>query len=422
VALPRGASGGAGGQSEPKGRATPPELQWSDRRLLARINRRMLDGLRRAIEPASAADYMRFLLAWQHVAPGTKLEGRAGLQQILMQLQGFESAAAAWERDILPARVNKYDPAWLDTLCLSGEISWGRLAARDAASAPSRVAPIALVRRRDLAWLLAPRDHLDDSQLSPTARDVLQALRTSGASFIDDLVHDARRLRAEVEDALWELVGAGRVTGDGFGGLRALFSSTGARGSARARWVSRWSRGRGTGGTPATGRWAVLRAPAEAPGEEETTEFLARQYLHRYGVVVREVLTREPHAPPWRDLLRMYRRLEMRGEIRGGRLVAGFVGEQFALPEALESLRATRKDQTREQVVRLSACDPLNLGGILTPGERVPATLSNTVTLRDGVPLPASESAAEPQNSYPTAILKGKISPRPVRDLGATFE
>ena len=385
------------GQFDPRLATTCPELQWTDRRLLARINRRMLDGLRRAIEPASAADYMRFLLSWQHVTPGKRLHGRAGLQQVLAQLQGFEAAAGAWERELLPARVNDYDPAWLDTLCLSGEITWGRLAARDAASAPSRVAPIALFRRRDLAWLLAPRDNLDDARLSAAARDVLRALRDAGASFIDDIVHDARHLRAEVEDALWELVGAGRVTGDGFGGLRGLVSATGARGSARARWVSRWSRGRGrSGGALATGRWAVLRAPSETLGEEEITEALARQYLRRYGVVIREVLAREPQAPTWRDLLRVYRRLEMRGEIRGGRLVAGFVGEQYALPEALEALRAIRKDATRDQVVRLSACDPLNLAGIVTPGERVPATLSNSVVLRDGVPLPADDATRVP--------------------------
>ncbi len=370
-------------------------LQWCDRRLLARINRRMLDGLRRSIEPATAADYLRFLLTWQHAAPGTQLEGRAGLLLVIGQLQGFESAAGAWEREILPARVNHYDPAWLDGLCLSGEITWGRLAARDAAAAPSRVAPIALVRRRDLAWLLATRDGLDDAQLSAPARDVLTFLRGAGASFVDDIVHGARRLRAEVEDALWELVGAGRVTGDGFGGLRALVSATGARGSTRSRWHARWARRNGGGaGALGAGRWAVLRPPPNTLGDDETTEALARQYLRRYGVVLREVLAREPHAPTWRDLLRAYRRLEMRGEIRGGRLVAGFVGEQFALPEALEALRAARREEKRGNVVRLSACDPLNLAGIITPGERIPATLSNTVILRDGVPEPSAAPVA----------------------------
>ena len=382
-------------QAAPPIGVVPPigEIQWCDRRLLARINRRMLDGLRRAIEPATAADYLRFLLKWQHVAPGEKLEGRPGLIQIIGQLQGFEAAAGAWERAILPARVNNYDPSWLDSLCLSGEITWGRLAARESAAAPSRVAPVALVRRRDLAWLLSSREGLDDAQLSAAAREVLNFLRSVGASFLDDIVQGAHRLRSEVEDALWELVGAGRVTGDGFAGLRALVSVTGGRGSTRARWHARWSRrAHGGGGLAAfggplgAGRWAVLRPPPETLDEEQRNEALARQYLRRYGVVVREVLSREPQAPSWRDLLRIYRRLEMRGEIRGGRLVAGFVGEQFAAPEALESLRAVRRDPLRGETVRLSACDPLNLAGILTPGDRISATLSHSILFRDGAP------------------------------------
>jgi ATP-dependent Lhr-like helicase len=378
------------------------DRQWCDRRLLARINRRMLDGLRREIEPVSPADYLRFLLAWQHAAPGTEVEGRAGLLRVIEQLQGFEAAAGAWERDILPARVRRYDPAWLDALCLAGDVTWGRLAGREAAIAPNRTATIALVRRRDLTWLLRSREGLDDAQLSPAARDVMAVLRDHGASFVDDIVHGARRLRAEVEDALWELVGAGRVTGDGFAGLRALISATGSRGSTRLRWHARWTRRQGAGAGAAsgvgTGRWAVLRPLADAPSDEDVVEALARQYLRRYGVVLREVLAREPQAPPWREVLRALRRLEMRGEIRGGRLVAGFVGEQFAVPEALESLRALRRASAdgqarRNEVVRLSACDPLNLGGILTPGERTPATLGHHVLLRDGVPEAAPETS-----------------------------
>ena len=385
------------------------EVQWCERRLLARINRRMLDGLRREIEPASAADYLRFLLAWQHAAPGTEVEGRAGLLRVIEKLQGFEAAAGAWEREILPARVRRYDPAWLDELCLSGEVTWGRLAAREAAAAPSRAAPIALVRRRDLSWLLASREGLDDAQLSAAARDVVAYLREAGASFVDDLVQGARRLRTEVEDALWELVGAGRVTGDGFAGLRALVSATGTRGTARGRWHARWTRRQGGGGgSPingrgggiGAGRWALLRPPPSSATEEDTVEALARQYLRRYGVLIREALTREPQAPPWRELLRCLRRMEMRGEIRGGRLVAGFVGEQFALPEALESLRALRRATANGKprsgdVVRLSGCDPLNLAGIIAPGDRVTATLGNHVVLRDGVPVTGDSESGD---------------------------
>jgi ATP-dependent Lhr-like helicase len=411
------------------GPAEALELQWCDRRLLARINRRMLDGLRREIEPVSAADYLRFLLGWQHVSRGTQLAGRAGLLEVLGQLQGFEAAAGAWERELLPARVAGYDPAWLDTLCLSGEVTWGRLSGRDAAAAPNRTAPIALVRRRDLAWLLASREGLDDAQLSAAARDVLEFLREAGASFLDDIVHGAGHLRAEVEDGLWELVGAGRVTGDGFAGLRALVSASrggGGRGnghgSARSRWYGRWARRTGAAGqhgaaahgsASATGRWSELRPPQQPPhphSDDDTVEALARQYLRRYGVVLREVLTREPAAPPWRDLLRAFRRLEMRGEIRGGRMVAGFVGEQFAVPVALEALRAVRRTPPPAETIRLSGCDPLNLGGILTPGERTPATLNHSVSFRDGVPVVA---AAAVEWQAPPAPLPSALRAEP---------
>jgi ATP-dependent Lhr-like helicase len=388
------------------------ETHWCDRRLLARINRRMLDGLRREIEPVSAADLMRFLLSWQHVRPGAQLAGRAGLGQVIAQLQGFESAAGAWERELLPARVAGYDPAWLDALCLSGDVTWGRLARRDepAAMSPSRAAPIALVRRRDLAWLLVSDPAAPDaggdasSILSHAAREVLGFLQSVGASFLDEIIGGVGRLRAEVEDALWELVSAGRVTGDGFAGLRALISATQSRGGdRRARWYARWIRR--TGGSVGAGRWALLKAGSSIP-DDDRVEALARQYVARYGVVFRDLLAREAHAPAWRDLLRVYRRLEMRGELRGGRLVAGFVGEQFAAPEALEALRAGRREPRRGELVRVSACDPLNLVGIVTPGPRVPATLANSVVFRDGVP----EATAQPALVAP-AVPVAALSP-----------
>jgi ATP-dependent Lhr-like helicase len=381
-----------------------PELpdetqQWCERRLLARINRRMLDGLRREIEPVSAADFLRFLFGWQAVRPGSQLHGQPGLARVIAQLQGFEAAAGAWERDIFPARIAGYDSAWLDALCLSGGVAWGRLEARPAGGTPSRAALIAIARRADLPWLLEPRAAGEDgATLSAPARDVLAFLARAGASFQDEIVTGTRRLRAEVEDGLGELVSAGRVTGDGFSGLRALISASSVRGGSRARWHARWSRR--TGGAVGAGRWSLLGAPGvDAPkdgdradsadarlAEESRHEMFARQYIKRYGVVFRDLLARESHAPAWRDLLRVYRRLEMSGELRGGRLVAGFVGEQFAAPEALEALRATRREEKRGELVRVSACDPLNLIGIITPGPRVQATLANSVVYRDGVP------------------------------------
>jgi len=377
------------------------DLQWCERRLLARINRRMLDGLRREIEPVTAADFLRFLFGWQNVRPGTQLHGQPGLARVIAQLQGFEAAAGAWERAILPARLAGYESAWLDALCLSGGVAWGRLAARPAGGTPSRAAPVALVRRPDLGWLLAPEADFDDGALSVAARDVLAHLATCGASFLDEIITRVRRLRSEVEDALGELVSAGRVTGDGFSGLRALISATQTSGGARARWHARWVRR--TGGTVGAGRWSILRA--ERSDEDTRHEALARQYIKRYGVVFRDLLAREAQAPAWRDLVRVYRRLEMSGELRGGRLVAGFVGEQFAAPDAVDALRATRREERQGELVRVSACDPLNLVGIITPGARVPAALTNTVLYRDGVPTQGPElgRAAVPAGEWPSA-------------------
>jgi ATP-dependent Lhr-like helicase len=361
-------------------------IQWCDRRLLARIHRRTLDRLRREIEPVSAADLMRFLFAWQHVKPGLQLHGRDGLGKIIEQLEGFEVAAAGWEREVLPARVARYEPAWLDELCLSGEIAWGRLdrheSTRHAGRRLSGTVPITLLRRQNLAWLLEPRGG-DEESLSAPARDVLSHLRASGASFTDEIAGRVRRLRIEVEEALCELVSAGLVTGDGFAGLRSLLHS-----DKRKRLRS--GRARPLRAPIGTGRWALLEAPP-APPPDDLLEARARQYARRYGIVFRDLLQREPGAPAWRDLLRVYRRLEMRGELRGGRIVGGFVGEQFALPEALDALRAVRRAPQAGEVIRLSACDPLNLTGIITPGDRLRSVAANRIVYLRGVPVSAME-------------------------------
>lgn len=377
----------------------PGEIEWCDRRLLARIHRRTVDGLRRSIEPVMPADYMRFLLAWQGVLPGKRLHGSAGLARVIEQLQGFDIAAGAWESDILPARIEGYEESWLDLLCLSGEVAWGRLAPRaSAAAAPTRVAPISLVLRRDLPWLLENVERTGagpnsgDEGLSEEARKVLLLLGTAGASFFDDIVRGTRLARRDVEEALWELVSAGRITGDGFAGLRGLLGP--ARNSQQAKRFGR--------GAPvfAAGRWSLLRAPVvmnpdEATDEADPVERFARQLLRRWGVVFREIVAREARAPAWGALARVYRKLEMRGEIRGGRLIASFVGEQFALPEALEALRAIRNEPLRGETVRLSGCDPLNLVSSIVPGERVPATIGSTVVLRDGMPVVEEKAETE---------------------------
>jgi len=378
-----------------RGRFSPElpvgEVEWCDRRLLARIHRRTVDGLRRSIEPVMPADYMRFLLAWHGVLPGKRMHGSGGLARVVEQLQGFDIAAGAWEADILPTRVENYDESWLDLLCLSGEVAWGRLAPRaSAGGAPTRAAPISLVLRRDLPWLLEPVERTTpasttaDEGLSEEARKVLSVLGAAGASFFDDIVRGTRLSRRDVEEALWELVSAGRITGDGFAGLRGLLGP--------ARHVSQVKRfGRGAP-VFAAGRWSLLRTPQlfspDDPAENvDPIERFARQLLRRWGVVFREVLARETRAPAWGALLRVFRKLEMQGEIRGGRLVASFVGEQFALPEAVEALRAVRNETPRGETVRLSGCDPLNLVGIIVPGERAPATVGSSFVLRDGMPV-----------------------------------
>jgi len=378
---------------------THHELEWCDRRLLARIHRRTLEGLRRLIEPVPAAALIRFLFAWQHARPGAQQHGRDGLLRVIERLQGFEAAAGAWERAILPARLQRYEPAWLDEVCLSGETTWGRLglhaSTRHAGRRLPGTVPLALLLRRDLPWLLESRASALAGEPSGPARDVLAHLQRAGASFVDEIAAHVRRLRIEVEEALCELVTAGLVTGDGFAGLRSLMHNEKRRRPhpGRPRAGARPSTG--------TGRWALLAAPAP-PAEDDVTEAKARQYVKRYGVVFRDLLQRESGTPAWRDLLRVYRRLEMRGELRGGRIVGGFVGEQFAAPEALEALRAIRREQPDGQLLRVSACDPLNLVGIVTPGPRVPAVLGHHVVYRDGVPVPeeagrrAARAAAPP--------------------------
>ena len=365
---------------------------WCERSVLARIHRLTLGRLRKEIEPVTAADFLRFLARWQHVAPGTRLHGARGLAEVLGQLQGFHAAAGAWEREILPARLAGYELDHLDQLCLSGEVAWGRLAVAaqpDAdprrRNAPTRNAPVTLALRDDLPWLLRAVAG-QPPPLGASARALVDVLAGRGASFLSELSAATGRLPGEVEAALWELVSAGVVTCDGFGGLRALIDPP-----ARGRVVRR----PGFAG----GRWSLLRpAPAaDAPTSvgDGDLEKLALQYLRRYGVVFRDLLARESAPPPWRDLLRAYRAMEARGAIRGGRFVTGFTGEQFAQPEAVDALRAARRaPREAGERVELSAADPLNLVGIVTPGARVAAVLGNRIALVDGVPAEAPASAA----------------------------
>jgi ATP-dependent Lhr-like helicase len=396
-----------------RGRFTPgeAEIEWCHRRLLARIHRYTLDRLRAEIEPAAPADVLRFLAAWHHVEPGAALAGPRGLLETVRRLQGFEAPAAAWEREILPARVADYDPAWLDELCLSGTLAWARLIPPapngGRRSGPVRATPVALLLREDLPHLmrLAPLPP-GEEVLGAHAREVLVALREGGAAFHQDLVAETGLLAPQVEEGLGELVAWGLVTADGFSGLRALLRSERDRRAGRRPLARSGRQPRFTVST-VSGRWSLLRRPrreddpasgsgrAQAEARrEESVEAWARVLLARYGVVVRRILDREPPLAPWREVVRVLRRLEMRGEIRGGRFLQGAAGEQFALPEAVEALRATRRREAKGQLVVVSGGDPLNLVGIVAPGERLAALAGNRLVLRDGVPIAVKEGRA----------------------------
>jgi ATP-dependent Lhr-like helicase len=372
------------------------DLEWCDRALLARIHRYTLNRLRAEIEPVSPAEFMRFLFAWQHVEPGSRLAGVDGVRAAIAALEGFDLPAAAWERAILPSRVDRYDPAALDMLCLTGQVGWARLgpgdsnARRDAASrgavrsAAARLAaatPVALFLREHAGVWRGPGEDVVPTARPPDlgdhARQVLDTIERRGASFSRELAVAGGLDEPLVEAALGELVAAGLVASDGFAGLRALMRGRGKRTDGyRTRSAGRWSRvgGEGTG------------LPADARIEAQ-----ARALLLRYGVVCRRVLARETNVVPWRDLTRALRRLEARGEIRGGRFVAGLAGEQFALPEAVARMREVRRTPGGGGLIVISAADPLNLTGLLTAGERVRATGGNRIVYRDGVPLAALE-------------------------------
>ncbi|MDQ3215743.1 MAG: ATP-dependent DNA helicase, partial [Pseudomonadota bacterium] len=348
--------------------------------------------LRREIEPVEARDFVRFLFEWQRVAPDARVEGADAVANIVSQLEGFEAPAAAWETEILPARVNEYDPAWLDELSRSGRVVWTRIAplntngraGAERSPSPVRTTPIALASRRNLGiWAtLAPDSN--DVTLTSGAQQVVQFIADHGASFFEELVEGTTLLRTQVELALAELVAQGLINADSFGGLRALLVP-----SDRRRTFDGQKRLRRTAlfGIEDAGRWALVRKRRAAEAAD-VVDHVARTLLRRYGVVFWRLIAREAAwLPPWRDLLRCYRRLEARGEIRGGRFVSGTSGEQFAAPEAIGLLRDMRRREATGALVSISGADPLNLVGILSPGPRVPALTGNRVLYRDGVPI-----------------------------------
>ena len=365
------------------------DTEWCERHLLARIHRYTIGRLRREIEPVSRRALMRFLFDWQHVSSATKLSGPDALAATLAQLEGYEAAAGAWEAEILPARVEDYSISWLDELCRAGRIVWSRLrAGSGGGGGPVRSTPIVLLPRRDMAvWTSVATGDPQQILLSSRAQAVADALQERGALFFDELLDATRLLRTELEDALGELVAAGRISADSFAGLRALLLPAAKRDGGRHRRLRRHQ----LSGIEDAGRWALARGMmADKGGGPEAIEHIARTLLRRYGVVFWKLLEREaPWLPPWRELSRVYQRLEARGEIRGGRFVEGLVGEQFALPEAIAPLRAVRSRADDGELVCLSGSDPLNLVGTVLVGDKVPALAGSRVLYRDGMPIAA---------------------------------
>ncbi|WP_312775430.1 Lhr family helicase, partial [Pseudomonas rhodesiae] len=358
--------------------------QWCERHLLARIHRYTVKRLRREIEPVALQDFMRFLFDWQHLSDETRGQGSAMLAQIVGQFEGYAAAASAWDSDLLSVRLKDYSPTWLDELCRSGKWVWMRLTDKHSASA-QRSTPVVVLPRSQVGMWSGLTDAADSSTLSPKAQKVHGALREHGALFFDELVHEARLLRSELETALLELVGAGLVNADSFAGLRALTTPA----SKRQARSSRRGRGAFIGGMDDAGRWALIRRPPSAAGPHsaETLEHVAMTLLRRYGVVFWRLLEREADwLPSWRELLRTFHRLEARGEIRGGRFVSGLAGEQFALPEAIPLLREVRRRPHDGRLVAVCGADPLNLVGTLLPGNKVPAVSGNRIVYRDGLP------------------------------------
>ena len=419
-------------------------IEWCSRRLLARIHSYTLNRLRKEIEPVSAADFMRFLFVWQKVASDHKTEGAASVAAILDQLEGFDAPAGSWESEILPARITDYDPAWLDALCLSGRLTWLRLSPpkispdKLSSSSPVRSTPVVLLNRKNIAtWSVAFPARENGTNLSTNTQTVYDYLKEHGASFFVDIVSSTNLLPSMVEEALGELVFRGLITADSFTGLRALLTPL-SKTTSRAL-ENRRRRRRPVYSMDEAGRWVMLqkdkRGQAPSPTaqssanemrqteaiDRESIGAIAQKLLQRYGVVFRKLLDRESINIPWRDFLRVLRRLEARGEIRGGRFVGGFSGEQFATADAVHLLRSMRRTQPNGAMLSVSAADPLNMLGILVPGPRLAPAASNRLLYRDGVPIAVLEAkeirylvemeAAE-QWQARNALLRRRIPPK----------
>ena len=427
---------------EPQARMPALQTEWCSRRLLARIHSYTLNRLRKEIEPVSAADFLRFLFVWQKVAPDHQVEGPESVASILDQLEGFEAPAGSWESEILPARLADYDPAWLDALCLSGKLTWLRLSQprlspeKTSNSSPVRSTPVVLLSRKNVSvWnkvFPAPPES-NGVTLTTNTQAVYEHLKHHGASFFVDIIAGTNLLPSMVEEALGELVFRGLVSADSFTGLRALLTPLSK--STHREVEKRRRKHKQVYSMDNAGRWVCLQREGPAPFpnvpgngsngnqsiDRDAIDAVAHKLLARYGVVFRKVLERESINVPWRDLLRVYRRLEARGELRGGRFAGGFSGEQFASTEAVQLLRSIRRAAPDETLISISAADPLNLVGVITPGSRLSSASSNRVLYRDGVPIALLEAReirflvemnAAAQWKVRNALLRRNVPPK----------
>lgn len=387
---------------------TVGDIEWCERGLLARIHRYTLKTLRREIQTVSPADYMRFLFAWHRIED--KRDGKEALASVLDQLEGCALPAYSWERDILPARIEFYVSDWLDNLCNSGRFTWLRLSpgkesSKEASnskrkSGPVKNTPISMLARQNTGyWCEQEKLTTGAKNLSSIAQKVYTMLKNQGASFFFDIVTGTQLLRTQTEDALAELVSLGLVSSDSYSGLRALITPASKKPSFKSR---RRNYRRSNANIDDAGRWTLVQKsiPPQnhdtvlAPFDVEKTEHIAKVLLNRYGIVFRKVIEKESSLPPWRDLLYIFRRMEARGEIRGGRFVSGFAGEQFALPQAATELRSIRNKNKNGDLLAISAVDPLNLTGIITPGQRVPSQINNRILYQDGKPIAVNIAGA----------------------------
>ncbi len=394
--VPDGVDGAADGPDAPAAPGPAPAtgpVEWCSRRLLARMHSYSRKSRRKAVEAVTAQDFMRFLLRWQHVAPGTQVRGHHGVRAVVEQLQGYEAAVATWEPDILARRVEGYRSGMLDRLCHDGEVTWLRLSAAqpagDRKASPSKATPVTLAFRDDLTWLLqAARQggEPEAPELGATA-EVVEVLQARGACFLSELAAATGRLVTDLESALWDGVARGLLTADGFAAIRSLVEGRTGRSPSPTRSVSRRRRGARNAATTAAGRWSLVPPVELVDDRESLAEVVADQLLQRWGVVFRDLAVHEGLPVPWRDIQWALRRFEDRGLVRGGRFVAGFSGEQYALPAAMDGLKAVRRLPRSGERVVLNACDPLNLTGVVLRGTpHVPAVRTNTITLVDGIP------------------------------------